>query len=362
MTESEQGNSDLSAETDAGIKQSREIAEKVDHWLDLFDSELAGQDLALSHRPLQALMMLFREGAIAVRAGDERLDDPENLGESFDKIWFRVLFDAVEYWYVERYGAPAMEAKGNADLVGVQMIRSVPFAISIPANRTVVEEKGESAWMYFEDGLAEGEDVTSWIVDSPDLSALASEAKETAVAEATRTAEVLRSIEFRRVTFRSSGDHEVQKLIQSTLTYLCQAASRIVSSRRSELGPAWFDLQMANEAALKAVIRSSTGKQPHVHSLDDLLARAQKHGVVFEGSRLSSWPRFSKLSDWRYGQGQPPGTAAIYSAYQLSLELIEACMAQITPGMAAGFGILLRYSPWRTKNALGEFRESDNLF
>lgn len=344
-------------ETDAGLQQSRALAEHMHHWLDLFDDDLADQELPLSQRPFRALMMLFREGAITVNAGDERIDDPENLGDSVEKLWFRALFDAVEYWYVERYGAPAMQTRGNAALIGAQMVRGVPFVISVPANRTVLEEEGELAWMYFEDGLGEAEDVASWIVDAPKLSTLESEARASVVAEATRTAEILRAIEFRRVTFRSDGDHDIQKLIQSTLTYLSQAANRIVSRQRPEIGPAWFDLQIANEAALKAVIRSNTGTHPYIHSLDDLLGRAQEHGVNFESSFLSSWPQFSDISDWRYGQGSPPGTAKLYSGYQVSLELIRACMSQITPGMEAGFGILIRYSPWKTKNALGEFRE-----
>nr|WP_319391136.1 hypothetical protein [uncultured Cohaesibacter sp.] len=344
--------------TDSGLKQSRELAEKIDHWLGLFDRDLSDQEVPLFQRPLEALMMLFREGAIGVNVGDERIGGPQNLGDSVEKLWFRVLFDAVEYWYIERYGAPAMKAGGNASLKGAQMIREVPFTISVPQNRMVLEEEGELAWMYFEDGLGEGEDATTWIVDGPDLSKLERVARERVDAEATRTSEILRAIEFRRVTFRSDGDHEVKNLIQSTLTYLSQAALRIVSGKRPEFGPAWFDLQMANEAALKAVILNETGKQPRIHPLDDLLQRAQQHGVVFESSRISGWPRFADISDWRYGQGNPPGTQGLYSAYQVSLELISACMSEIKPGMGSGFGLLIRYTPWSAKNALGEYRES----
>ncbi len=358
MTDARETENAELTESDFGLKQSRELAGNMDHWLDLFDCDLGIQEVPLSQRPLRALMMLFRESAIEVHAGDKRIDDPENLGDSVENLWFRVLFDAVEYWYVERYGTPAMEPRGNAVLKGVQMIRDVPFVITIPANRMVMEEEGELAWMYFEAGLGEGEDATAWIGDSPDISKLESEARATVVAEAKHTAEILRAIEFRRVTFRSDGDHEVQKLIQSTLTYLSQAASRMVSGRRPEIGLAWFDLQMSNEAALKAVIRSNTGKQPHIHQLDKLLSRAQQHGVVFESSEIASWPPFRDISDWRYGQGKPPGIMRLYSAYQVSLELILACMSQIKPGMQPGFGVLVRYSPWKTKNALGEYRDS----
>ena len=98
MTDDCQSQDEAPAETNIGLKQSRELAENMDHWLDLFDLELCDQELPLSQRPLRALMMLFREGAISIKAGDQRIDDPENLSHSVDELWFRVLFDAVEYW------------------------------------------------------------------------------------------------------------------------------------------------------------------------------------------------------------------------------------------------------------------------
>jgi len=267
MTEPDQPANGVPSKKDFGLKQTHQLAAEMDHWLELFDTELSHQELSLSKRPLQALMMLFREGAIQVKAGEERIDEPANLSEYVEKLWFRVLFDAVEYWYVDRYGANAMVARGTTALSGAVIIRAVPFAISVPANRTKVETDGETAWMYFEEGIGDGEEAVSWIVNGPDLSKLDQDARALVVADAGRTVEVLRYVEFRRVTFRSDDDHEVQKLIQTTLTYLKQAAERLVSLQVPEIGPAWFDLQMANEAALKAVIRKETGSQPKIHPL-----------------------------------------------------------------------------------------------
>ena len=62
--------------TDFGLKQSRKLAENMEHWLDLFDRRLADQELALWQRPFEALLMLFREGAIAVKADGEHGDKP----------------------------------------------------------------------------------------------------------------------------------------------------------------------------------------------------------------------------------------------------------------------------------------------
>lgn len=343
-------------EQDFGLKQSRELAAAMDHWLELFDTDLSEQGLALSERPLQAAFMLIREEAVVVEAGEEGLSNIDVIADHLEKIWFRILYDAIEYWYQDRYGTAAMTANGNASLVGAVMVRGAPFLISGPANRSDLEEEGEKLWMYFEEGLGEGEDAASWIVDGPNLSKLDHGARDKVVAEATNIATTLRYVEFRRVTFRSDGDHEIQKLIQATLTYLTKAAERLVSQRTSELGPAWFDLQMANETALKTVIRKKTGKQMRVHSLDELLENASKYGVVFDSNLLSTWPRFGELSDWRYGQGHPLGIMHFYYCYLVTLSLVRACMAKINPGMKPGFGILVKYKPWSARNAAGIYR------
>lgn len=345
------------ANENPGIRQSQELAAAMDHWLALFDEALLEEGLAPAQRPLQALLMLFREGALEVRAGDDLMAGADHPSEHIEKLWFRILYDAVEYWYIDRYGSRAMEARGTAPLLGATMIHGAPFLISVPAYRSKVETVGETSWMYFEEGLGEGEDAIKWIVNGPDVSRLDEGARRAVSDEATRTATVLRFVEFRRVTFRSDGDHEVQKLIQSTLFYLGQAAERLASFRSPEIGPAWFDLQMANEAALKAVIRSKSTKQPKIHPLADLLTIAEKHGVSFDGSRLAGWPTFTEISDWRYGQGHPRSIADLYLAYRLTLDLVHESMNQIVPGMKPGFGLLIKYAPWKTKDATGRFRE-----
>lgn len=357
MTEADLPKSVEVAGEDVGMKQSRVLAAQMDHWLTLFDADFLDEGLPPSRRPLQSLLMLFRVGAVEVRAGEDAIEGMDRPTEHMEKLWFRILYDAVEYWYVERYGAHAMEAAGNAPLKGAIMIHSAPFVISVPANRSKVETVGESSWMYFEDGLGEGENAATWIVNGPDLAKLDEATRVGVVTDATRTAEVLRSVEFRRVTFRSQVDYEVQKLIQSTLTYLGHAAERMASFRSTEIGPAWFDLQMANEAALKAVIRIKYGTQPKIHPLVELLDRASKHGVTFDPRRLAGWPSFHEVSDWRYGQGNPRGIADLYSAYRLTLDLVQSSMGQIVPGMQPGFGILIKYAPWKTKDTTGKFRE-----
>ena len=230
------------------------------------------------------------------------------------------------------------------------LIRDVAFALVVPANRRKIEVEGEQAWMYFDGGLGPGEDPSGWIPSAPDLDRLSAEERAQVVSDARDIADTLRFIEFRRVTSSVHDNQDARKLVAATSTYLQQAARRIVAGKGDERGLAWFDLQMANETALKAVLCTTSGKTPHSHKLRALLADAVKSGVVLETTLFENWPDFKSMSDWRYGQGDPWRLEFLYAAYRLTLKVVRGAMAQIPAGLKPGFGILLQYHPWRRKD------------
>ena len=121
----------------------------------------------------------------------------------------------------------------------------------------------------------------------------------------------------------------------------------MVSGKQSERGPAWFDLQMANETALKSVLHNETGRHPYEHDLKKLTRKANAHGVDFDIERLADWPLWPDVCDWRYGQGEPWALKDQYQAYKTSLDLIRSAMKMIPVGIEPGFGFLLRYAPWK---------------
>ena len=92
--------------------QSETLAAEMDTWLALFDQDLALEEVALSQRPMRALISLFVEGAIQLYAGEETIDT-SRPHEHAKSLWFRVLYQAVEHWYVDRFGAAAMKGKGR---------------------------------------------------------------------------------------------------------------------------------------------------------------------------------------------------------------------------------------------------------
>ncbi len=65
--------------------------------------------------------------------------------------WFRVLYAAVEFWYVEVYGPEAVRHRGVPPLEGVILIRGTPFALRfiafrrVSANRTTTKLRASSS-------------------------------------------------------------------------------------------------------------------------------------------------------------------------------------------------------------------------
>ena len=335
---------------DFNLEQNQNLSREMSHWLDLLDDAFVEYEVPLPKRPLKALKEMLEIGAIDVKFG-EKFQDVSAPYEHIGELWFQVLFDAVEFWYRERYGEVVLETRSSL-LEGVILIRSVPYAIQLPANRRKVEQEGEAAWMYFEDALGECESVADFIIDGPDLSKFTS----AAVVEITDTASIiantLRYVEFRRVT-ANHNDVEVNKLIANVLINLQQASRRLLSSQVNERGPAWFDLQMAAESALKASIRYHTGDQPFEHSIVKLAKTAEKTGVCFDTTELRDWPLFKEeISYWRYGQGTPYGLKSLFASYLIALRLAKASLHNIPETISPSFGLLLRYAPWKLRRPI----------
>lgn len=94
-------------------EQSRKIADMADHWFDFFNSQLENREVPLTERPLKALIMLLNTPeAMEINAGESIVDSSRLLQQS-DNCILHILYSAVEYWYIDRYGPLAIEAKGN---------------------------------------------------------------------------------------------------------------------------------------------------------------------------------------------------------------------------------------------------------
>lgn len=335
--------------------------ENLDHllggWLDAIDEELAKTDTPLPERPFQALLRLITSEMVQIQVGEQEID----AGRPWDHVaepWFRALYVAVEGWYRKNYGVENIRGKGVPPLEGVILIRGAPFALQVPANRSKVHKEGREAWLYFEQGLGEGEDPVRWLKEPPDLSTLEAVRRLEIEASVSKVAGALRSVHFHRMGVTQNPAAE--GLADAAKGYLQSAARRIRTCKAEELGPAWFDLQMAMESALKLVLQMATGTYPYTHVLTDLLIKASTYGVVFDVNRLKLWPDFKTMSDYRYAQGDPGGLARLFKAYLLALDLVAAAMTTIKTPLQSGAGFLLRRPPWLLDDAEADEEPDDS--
>lgn len=332
---------------------NEDLADALSDHLEIFDENLQDRDVEISERPMLALIKLLLSGDLELRVGDEAIDI-SNPADHERAAWFKSLYAAVEQWYADRYGEERASGSNrrNNKLRGAVLIRGEAYDIIVPTNRRKVEIEGEQAWIYFEESLENSEDPVRWINNAPSPQGLPEQVRKLLQTDADIIASTLRFIEFRRVTGSQNERHpKAQKLIEATLIYIQQAAQRMVNGSKRERTLAWFDVQMASESALKAALQQATGKHPHSHSLKHLLNKAEAHGVQFDASRLSNWPAFKAMSDFRYGEGEPGSMAELYAAYVLTLGVLRAAIGTIRPGLKPGFGILLQYPPWKSRPA-----------
>jgi HEPN domain-containing protein len=329
--------------------QNHWLAAELQHWLEIIDDKLSEAEVPLYRRALYAVLELCREETISIRCGDQSLDISDPI-EHMDADWFRAIYAGVDHWYTQRFGANKVQTSGGRYLNGAIMIHRAAFGLKIKAHRTEMEVAGERAWLYFEDGIGDDEDPIPWLIDGPDLKSIDPDFRDAVVSDMRQVASSLRFIQFRSKLGDFGDDMETRKLSASCLTHLQKASDLIVRATSIDRGLAWVDLQMANEAALKSVSRRATGEQEKTHLLPDLLKDAFTHGVAFDTSLLANWPDFrTEISHWRYGQGHPPDLNETYNAYTTSLRLVRACMEAVPPKVQPGFGILMRYAPWKQR-------------
>lgn len=329
------------------------LADALSDHLEILDENLLDRGVEISQRPMLALIKLLLSGDLELRVGDEAIDI-SNPTDHAQAAWFKALYAAAEQWYTDRYGEERASGshRRNNMLQGAVLIRGEAYYINVPTYRRKVEIQGEQAWIYFQEDLENSEDSVLWINNAPSHQGLSEQGRRLLRTDADFIASTLRFIEFRRVTGRQNERHpKAQKLIEATLIYIQQAAQRMVKGSERERVLAWFDLQMANESALKAALQQATGKHPYSHSLKYLLYKAEAHGVQFDASRLNDWPAFNDMSDFRYGEGEPCSMAKLYAAYLLTLDVMRAAIGTIRPGLKPGFGILLQYPPWKSRPA-----------
>jgi hypothetical protein len=142
----------------------KELAKAGEHWLLLFDSAFAHDDVPLHSRPLKSAMWLVKDGISELPLG-------ESKDNYFESEWFAALVVAVKEWYEDRYGSQVF-VPDQTPLSGLAFLHGTPMRLGIPDTISKVEIEYETCWLIFPDSIHETETVLSFFPSKPNLQSL----------------------------------------------------------------------------------------------------------------------------------------------------------------------------------------------
>lgn len=334
------------------------LNDQLEGWLTLIDGHLAEDGAPLPNRPFQAALTLVQRGILQVSTdGGKTKYEPNGTSEFAVTPWFRTLYRVVQGWYRDRFG-PAFDLASDKSVAGVVLIRGTPFALRVPTSRVRSAEPGKTIWLSFPDHIEADDVVTAWLVTPPNLERL-TETQHAALEDGIR--EIAGGLRFVRTGLMGAtgSDDGLMGFRHGVITHLERAAELITRVDGDSVQKAWWELQMALESALKALVLQKTGKHPFTHSLNDLLDAAEPAGLAFDRTRLTGWPTQNEMSNLRYAQGNRRDIAGVFAAYRLAIAVAGAA-ADATDRVRLGQAqFKLQQPPWARDDDVSSAPDAD---
>lgn len=321
------------------------MIDEISKHLELIDEGLALDGLPIHKRPFQATWTFVREFIIEVHTEQGGTKKPGKLTEFVSDTWFRYLYAHVEQWYRARYGT-RVDSNSTRHVRGVTLIASTPFELQVPTTISYPGVPGETARLTWPDALLPEEDVTKWILNTPDLSSYNEESRLEAVSIATEIASKLRAISC-RLTGAKLSDETAKGLLAGVIIHLETAAELILrEGKEGSFGRAQWELQMACESAYKGLAQQRTGNFTESHDLFTLHDRCLPHSYTVQRELLRKIPRWQEAANLRYGQGDQPTIFGIFSWYKVALTVIAEILQNLEGLQLANIRIEIRKAPW----------------
>jgi hypothetical protein len=315
--------------------------------LPLIDDALAKENIGLLQRPLRAAITFVTQYVIEVDI-DGKPEAPRFADGAFtSEPWFRGLFQLVEEWYRQRYGA-AMDKPYSREAMGFVVVWGTPFKLEVPTRTVTVGTPGKTIWLGFPESVLPGEDPTQWIVDPPNISGMT---RKDFLGLARKTKEVgnlLRSIEVKLLGIGRISDTS-RGFIQAIRGHLVTAAQQVIENwERKGTSKAAWEMQMVCECALKALSNEKLSTFRETHDLFTLYDDVLPFLGGLKRTDLTKLPRWKQMADLRYGQGRAPEMDECYKMYLATLRVVDGALA---PLVSLGLGearIEVALAPWKT--------------
>ena len=224
------------------------------------------------------------------------------------------------------------------------MIAGSVFAILIPALRARPGQPGETIWLSFPDGLRDDENVLDWVEAPPNYSMLSPQELCSAEEFATEVTTALRFIHAGLMGVKAD-DEKLDGFNAGIIPHLERAAELLTESKPESFQRAFWELQMACEEALKALLVQRTGKFKETHDLFRLYD-ALEESPEFNRDLLKCLPGWKEMADLRYGQGDHEDRAECVKCYRATLTIVAGTVHSMKKIEFGSGEIEVARAPW----------------
>jgi HEPN domain-containing protein len=302
------------------------------------DETLANWGGPLRARPLDAANFIVRYCLVEIK--NDTKDD------YFSKPWFGAIYQAVQRWYIDRYGI-AFTGPTATLMSGVVALFATPFHVRVPSVVHEPQQADGTWWICFPNSVLPGESPLDWIERPPNLDSLSVEERSLLTADIVNVATRLREI---RVNLDTADHHDTKgrAMACSLIPHLEKAAADILRSEAESRSLAVWELHLACEKAIKIYLQQKTGSFPNVHDLVHLHGLSGTTTAWSEGnSALALLPSGKVAIQHRYAQLRPPSVVEVIAFYRAALTLMTGYTHKLARRVVANNAKLqLRRPPW----------------
>ncbi len=228
------------------------------------------------------------------------------------------------------------------------LIHETPFLIQVPKSFRLKTDEPNVYWFGFPASVQAEEDPVRWIQNRGVVKRLSTEELEDVRSDASRAANLVRSIGFDVRLLEYEAGQNVKKLAQSVRADLQSSARNLCERNEASARSAAWEASQATEKALKLFILQKGESPPRTHDLSELLRRAENLSTLnIDRETLASIPSGHDATDIRYG-GEVPLSSAI-DAYLAALLIIKQILFEAKPDIdydVREARIKIRRPPW----------------
>ena len=299
-------------------------------------------------RPWRAAVLFVEHAVQEVDDGIPRKPDLQTP-DFVSQPWFHALYGSVFAWYESRHGERIHE-RSRTVAKGLVLIWRTPYELAVPLSVLGPGVPGKTAWLRFPDEVLAAESVQDWIVGSPDLSVGSKDESVPAIASAKEVATHLRQINVSLIGNKHSQNVQ-SGFLSGVRLHIETAATHVVQlSTSGGISRAIWELQMACESAFKALMQHRTGSIKESHDLFFLYDSLPDPKPTFGRDLLKQIPRWEKVTDLRYGQGQASSVDDFFRTYRVVLSVVNSLLQPMVSLRVGKATLEMAKPPWLPKD------------